>query len=118
MTAVGDGTATITVTVGDVKLTCIARCKLNSSTESGASGDYTGPFSLSHTDVTLSYSGESFTLTLKDSAGKTVSGVGWFASNGAVTISGNSIKAVSSGTATVSCVYNGTTYSCIVRCSF
>ena len=118
VTAVGDGTATITVTVGDVKLTCIARCKLNSSTESGASGEYTGPFSLSHTDVTLSYSGESFTLTLKDSAGKTVSGVGWFASNGAVTISGNSIKAVSSGTATVSCVYNGTTYSCIVRCSF
>ena len=50
VTAVGDGTATITVTVGDVKLTCIARCQLNSSTESGAFGEYTGPFSLSHTD--------------------------------------------------------------------
>lgn len=118
VTAVGDGDATITVTVGDVKLTCVARCRMDSTTEGGSTGSYTGPFELSHSDVTLSYNGESFTLTLKDSTGKTVSGVGWFASNGAVTISGNTIKGVSGGQATVSCVYNGTTYSCIVRCNF
>ena len=118
VTAEGDGDATITVTVGDVKLTCIARCRMDSTTEGGGTGSYTGPFELSHTDVTLFSNGESFTLTLEDSTGKTVSNVGWFASNGCVSISGNSIKAVSTGQATVSCVYNGTTYSCIVRCSF
>lgn len=118
VTAEGDGDATITVTVGDVKLTCIARCRMDSTTEGGGTGSYTGPFELSHTDVTLFSSGESFTLILVDSTGKTVSNVGWFASNGCVSISGSSIKAVSTGQATVSCVYNGTTYSCIVRCSF
>lgn len=118
VTAEGDGDATITVTVGDVKLTCIARCRMDSTTEGGSTGSYTGPFKLSHEDVTLFSSGESFTLTLVDSTGKTVSNVGWFASNGCVSISGNTIKAAATGQATVSCVYEGTTYQCIVRCSF
>ena len=118
VTAVGDGDATITVTVGETKLTCIARCRMETTTEGGSTGAYTGPFTLSHTDVTLFSSGESFTIALMDSTGKTVSGVGWFASNGSVSISGSTIKAVSGGQATVSCVYNGKTYSCIVRCGF
>lgn len=118
VTAVGSGTATITVTVGETKLTCVARCNLQSTTEDGTStGDYTGPFTLSHTDVTLFGAGEAFSISLVDSAGKTVN-VGWFASNGSVSITGNSIKAVAGGMATVSCVYNGQTYSCIVRCNF
>lgn len=117
VTAVGDGDATITVTVGDVKLTCIARCRLDSTTEGGNTGAYTGPFSLTSTDVTLFSSGESFTLNLLDANGNKVN-VGWFASNNCVSIAGNTIKAVSSGQCTVSCVYNGVTYSCIVRCGF
>ena len=118
VTAVGSGTATITVTVGETKLTCVARCNLQSSTEDGTStGAYTGPFTLSHTDVTLFSAGEAFSISLVDAAGKKVN-VGWFASNGSVSITGSSVKAVSGGMATVSCVYNGQTYSCIVRCSF
>lgn len=116
--AKGDGDATITVTVGDVVLTCAARCRLDSSAEGGTSGSYTGPFTISHKDVTLFSVGETFTLTLQDSTGKTVSGISWSASNGAVSISGNQIKAVTAGQVTVKCVYNGETYSCIVRCTF
>lgn len=116
--AKGDGDATITVTVGDVILTCAARCRLDSSAEGGTTGSYTGPFKISHEDVTLFSAGEVFTLTLQDSTGKTVSGLSWSASNGAVSISGNQIKAVTAGQVTVSCVYNGETYSCIVRCTF
>ena len=118
VTAEGDGDATITVTVGDVKLTCIARCRMEKTTEGGNTGSYTGPFKLSHTDVTLFTKGESFNLILVDANGKTVSNVGWYASNGCVTISGSTIKAAATGQTTVSCVYNGTTYSCIVRCNF
>lgn len=118
VTAKGDGDATITVTVGSVTLTCAARCRLDSSAEGGTSGSYTGPFAISHEDVTLFSAGETFTLTLQDSTGKTVSGLSWTASNGAVSISGNQIKAVTAGQVTVSCVFNGETYSCIVRCTF
>lgn len=118
VTAEGDGDATITVTVGDVKLTCIARCRMDATTEGGASGSYTGPFKLSHEDVTLFSNGEVFTLTLLDATGKKVSNVSWSASNGCVSISGNTIKAAATGQTTVSCVYEGKTYKCIVRCNF
>lgn len=118
VTAMGEGDATITVTVGDVTLTCAARCRMDGSAEGGTSGDYTGPFTISHEDVTLFSVGETFALTLTDSTGKTVSGLSWTASNGAVSISGSQIKAVTAGQTTVSCVYNGETYRCIVRCTF
>lgn len=118
VTAMGEGDATITVTVGDVTLTCAARCRMDGSAEGSAAGSYAGPFTISHEDVTLFSVGETFTLTLTDSTGKTVSGLSWTASNGAVSISGNQIKAVTAGQTTVSCVYNGETYRCIVRCTF
>lgn len=119
--AVGNGQATITVTVGDVKLTCIARCNLSSTAE--GTGDatpessYTGPFKLSHTDVTL-VNGETFKIVLMDATGKAASGLTWTTSNtGVCTVSGNTVKAVGKGQANVSVTYGGTTYSCIVRCN-
>lgn len=118
VTAEGEGDATITVMVGDIKLTCIARCRLDSTTEGGTTGSYTGPFKLSHEDVTLFSAGETFVLSLVDANGKTVSGLELRATNGSVTVSGNTIKAVAVGQTTVSCVYEGTTYRCIVRCNF
>lgn len=122
VTAVGNGQATITVTVADVKLTSIARCNLQSTTEGGetaSSQSYTGPFTLSHSDVTLFFTGDAFTIALTDAAGKTVTGLNWTSSNTAVcTASGSTIKAAGSGQATVSVTYGGTTYSCIVRCSY
>ena len=125
VTAVGNGQATITITVGDVTLKSICRCNLESTTEGGGGQTteqapaYTGPFTLNYTDVTFQFKGEKLTLTLKDSQGKTVTGLNWVSSNGAVcSVSNGTITAVGSGNATVSVTYNGTTYSCIIRTGF
>lgn len=119
VTAVGSGTATITVTVNSTKLTCIARCNLGDSAETG-SGDATTDdgttYSLSHVDATLFRSGESFQITVSPTPGS----VSWATSNSAVCTvdSGGTVTAVGSGTANVTATINGKTYTCIVRCSF
>lgn len=122
VTAVGNGQATITVTVGDVKLTSIARCNLSSTTEGdggAAAESYTGPFTLNYTDITFQYNGEKLTLKLTDANGKTVSGLNWVTGNSAVCIvSGGTVTAMGRGETKVSATYNGTTYSCIIRTAF
>lgn len=124
VTAVGSGTATITVTVNSTKLTCIARCNLGDSAETGDTGE-TGEstattYTISHTDVTLFRLGESFQITLSDSAGNAPSSVTWSTSNGGVASvdSGGTVTATGSGTATVTATVGGKSYSCIVRCGF
>lgn len=127
VTAEGNGTATITVTVGDVKLTCIVRCNLESTTEDGTTGSYTGPFTVSTeygklnaNDLTMSRSGETCTLSLVDASGKKVTGLSWTSANGSVcTITADGkLKAVGSGTTSVSVIYGGKTYKVTIRCSF
>ena len=121
--AVGSGNATITVMVNDVKLTCIARCNLADSAETGNGGDTTvqpsASYAISHSDVSLFTVGETFRLVLSDDTGAAVSGVNWSSSNGGVcsVSAGGTVTALGSGTATVSTTYGGKTYSCIVRCS-
>lgn len=121
VTAVDTGTATITVTVDGVALTCIVRCNLGTTAEN--TGDDTEVpedmvYALSHTDVTLFDYNESFTLSLADQGGYAVSGLYWSSSNAAVcTVDGSGrVTAVGQGTATISVTYNGQTYQCIVRC--
>lgn len=121
--AVGNGMATITVTVGSEKLTCIARCNLGTTAENtdgaGESG-ITGTLSLTYEDVSLFSEGESFTIRLQDSQGNRASGVSWSTSNSgvcAVDASGV-VTAMGGGTATVTATYGGKSYSCIVRCNF
>lgn len=119
VTAVGSGTATITVTVNSTKLTCIARCNLGDSAETGGTTETGGSattYALSHVDATLFRSGETFQITVSPSA----SGVSWATSNSAVCTvdSGGTVTAVGSGTANVTATINGQTYTCIVRCSF
>lgn len=121
--AESDGQTTIVITVGDVVLESIARCNLSSTTEggdtAGQAGAYTGPFKTSHSDVTFSFSGESFTISLTDAEGKAVSGLTWVSGNaGVCTVTGSTVKAVGGGQTTVTATYNGTTYSCIIRCNF
>ena len=71
-------------------------------------------WSISHTDVTIKV-GESFYLKVKNEEGETAD-VDWSASkSGYVTISGNKITGKKAGTVTVSCKFEGKTYSCIVR---
>lgn len=121
--AVGNGMATITVTVGSEKLTCIARCNLGTTaenTDGGAAGSVSGNLSLTYTDVSLFSVGEGFTLSLQDSSGNRASGVSYSTSNSgvcAVDASGK-VTAMGGGTATVTATYGGQSYSCIVRCNF
>ena len=71
-------------------------------------------WAISHTDVTISVD-ESFRLRVRNSAGETAD-VDWSASkSGYVTISGNQITGKAKGTVTVSCEFEGRTFSCIVR---
>lgn len=121
VTGVGSGTATITVTVNATKLTCVARCNWDdSANQNGGTGTANGPCTISHSDVTLAYSGETFTVSLTDANGDTVSGLSWSSSDGGICSvdSSGKVTATGSGTATVSVTYGGQTYSCIVRCNF
>lgn len=117
VTAKGIGSSTITAEIGDTKLTCIVRCNLDSVAETAAAEDPN--CKISHSDVTMTVNGEYFKLFLKDSGGKKVSNITWKTSDSnvcTVDASGN-VKAVGRGTATVSTIYGGSTYQCIVRCN-
>lgn len=119
--AVGNGMATITVMVGDVKLTCIARCNLGITTENpDDTSTVTGILSLNLEDVSLFSQGETFTLSLRDSNGNQAAGVSWASGNGGVcSVDANGkVTALGGGTTTVTASYNGQTYKCIVRCNF
>lgn len=115
ITAVGSGTATVTVQVMGQSLECIVRCSLNGTTENSGEESYT----LSNYDVTMSIKGEYFRLTLKDPTGKKVTGLVWTSGDTSIcTVDENGVvTAVSKGTTTVSTEYEGTTYECIVRCN-
>ena len=123
VTAVGNGQATITVTVGEEKLSVVARCNLSSTTEGGETQtdtqSYTGPFALNYTDVTFQYRGEKLRLVLRDANGKEVTGLSWVSGNGGVcSVSDGLATAMGSGETKVSVTYNGSTYSCIIRTAF
>lgn len=115
ITAVGSGTATVTVQVMGQTLECIVRCSLGGSAETTSDSGYT----ISNFDVTMSIKGEYFRLSLKDSSGAKVSGVVWVSGDESIcTVDENGVvTAVSKGTTTVSTEYEGTVYECIVRCN-
>ena len=118
--AVGDGTATITVTVDGQTLTCVARCNLGTTTENNDTTEVvTGNLQLSHTDATLFNAGEAFILYLT-SDGVRVTGVTYTSEDTTVCTAVNSglVTAVGSGTTNVNVTYGGKTYTCIVRCNF
>lgn len=117
ITAVGSGTTTVTVTVGEERLECIVRCNLDDSAESGGSAD-AGVYTISNEDVTMTIVGEYFKLTLKDADGKRVTGVVWTSSDTSVcTVDADGVVyAVGRGTTTVYTTYGGKSYECIVRC--
>ena len=130
VTAVGNGTATITATYNGEKATCIVRCKLPNETEATEatqptestaatepsdptqSTDSGNTWKISHSDVTIGI-GESFSLTVKNSAGQTAS-IAWSGGEG-VSISGNTITGTAAGTVTVTGTHEGKSFSCIVR---
>lgn len=123
VTAVGSGTATITVTVNSTKLTCIARCNLGDSAETGDTGSGSTStstnYTISHTDVTLFRLGESFQITLSDASGSAPPPSPGASNGGVASVdSGGTVTATGSGTATITATVGGKSYSCIVRCGF
>lgn len=126
VTAVDGGTATITAKYKGKTASCIIRCNFerthdsnigseNESSGGNAGGNNQAPaYIISHIDVTLS-AGESFVLQLADTSGN-AQNVTWSSSNSAVcSVSGNVVTGTGSGTANVSCTYEGAQYICIVR---
>lgn len=118
--AVGDGTATITVTVDGQTLTCVARCNLGTTTENNDDTEAVpANLQLSHTDAMLFRLGETFVLSLSGD-GQKVSGATFASENtGICTVNGNGlVTATGSGTTNVNVTYGGKTYTCIIRCNF
>lgn len=140
VTAVSQGTVTLTATVAGVgDQTCIVRCNFkdasgsaattapaatqapsNSGGSSGGSSSASG-LKLSRDDITLKLSHpetgrpESWRLTVSG----TSSAVTWASSNtGVATVSSDgTVTAVSSGTTNVTATVDGATLKCIVRCN-
>lgn len=116
VTAVGPGQTKIYAQYGDQTVECIIRCQ-----NTVVKPDTDPNVKISTEDVTLTIGkDDSFTLTLtKMDEGQTTGtrlNVTWTASeDGIVTIDGNKITGVSAGQVTVSAVYEGKTYKCIVR---
>lgn len=124
VTAVGSGSSTITVKVNDLTLTCIARCNMDTSAETGTgtgpvdNGDPNAVYIISHVDVTLKPNDKTFQITLTDENGQAVTGETWTSTKtGVCTVdAAGKVTAVGTGTAEVQTTYGGKTYTCIVRC--
>lgn len=111
VTAVGNGTTTITATEkGGYQQECIVRCSFSGNSTS------TGAVSLNRTDFTLDHAGETFHLKISGASGTP----SWSIGNSSVaTISGDgTVTAVGHGMTTVTVSVDGKSFTCTVRCSF
>ncbi len=116
VTAVAKGTTNAYATIEGKKFKCIVRCSIKEESTDPADENL---LNISHEDVTLFRPGETFTIRLyKDNV--RYAGVAWSSDNEevcTVTEDGR-VTAIGKGTTTVRGVYEGKTYTCIVRCSF
>lgn len=135
VTAVSQGTVTLTATVAGVgDQTCIVRCTFkdasgatatttpaatqapsNSGSSSGSSSSASG-LKLSRDDFTLAFAGDKWRLTVSG----TSSAVTWASSKPEVaTVSSDgTVVAVGTGTTNVTATVDGVTLKCIVRCTW
>lgn len=115
VTAVNGGTATITASCGDQQATCIIRCSFEEV-------DLEELFTISNTDITLFYPGETAQLTISN-LDEDSDLVDWESSDPTIaTVEDGLVTAVGNGTVTVTATLNsgsvnGQTLTCIVRCS-
>jgi uncharacterized protein YjdB len=116
VTAVAPGTTNVTATLNGKTYTCIVRCNFTNSdsAESGSETAETGRYTLSHEDVTLHYlENETFRLTLSGYDGTVI----WSTSDASVcTVSDSIVTAQGAGTANITAIVGGQTYTCVVRC--
>lgn len=128
VTAVGPGTAVITITCGQIKRECKVVCGFEGATvtqpdettmptETTGSSQYQDNnwvMSNEYGDATLII-GEEFSLELTNDAGETADVVWEADREGVVSIDGNVIRGESVGMVDVTTTIDGKTYTCIVR---
>ena len=103
VTAVGPGVATITAQYRGMKAQCIVRCQFRDTA-----------WRASATDVTLAV-GDSFRLTIHNSSGETADAVWTMDKEGVVSMDGDTVTALKTGTVTLSAKVDGVKVWCIVR---
>lgn len=143
LTSMGPGTATITITCGDVVKECEVVCDFKIETEpveTTEPEETTAPtepeettkptepdepdnadgLKLTHEDVSLFYKGESFSISAKWNGQWLGNGqVTWTSSDPEVVqVENGKVTAVGGGYATITATYSGKTAKCIVRCRF
>lgn len=134
LTSVGPGTATITITCGDVVKECQVNCDFEAETEPEETTAPTEPeettkptepdnsdgLKLTHEDVSLFYAGESFTISAKWN-GEWLGNaqVSWVSNDPEVArVENGKVTAVGNGYTTIVATYSGKTAKCIIRCRF
>lgn len=131
--AVGPGEASVTVTCGDIQVSCSVICQIETESDDPTEESTEEPtdetteeteeptislddFKAKKTDITFFNAGEKFTLYSGDID---VSLITWTSDNESVaTIENGVVKAVGKGTTKVHGEINGVVITCIVRCSF
>lgn len=118
VTAVGKGVATITAEYEGKKATCTVRCRFenstNQGTQDGQENSTSQTWKASHSDVSISV-GETFKLTIKNSAGETADAIWTMNMDGIVSVDGKSVTGRVPGTVTLTATVEGQTFTCIVR---
>lgn len=125
LTAVGPGTATVTITCGEAVRECTVICTAEAETTAPVQTTQTEPaapagLTLDQTDVSFFSEGEAFTLraALGDTS-LSGSQVVWTSSDsGVASVKNGKVTAVGKGTATITAEYDGKKASCVVRCRF
>lgn len=107
VTAVAPGNTKVHAQYNGVTYTCVVRCAFK------VTEDQDKTCALNVDDVSIKI-GETFTLKLKDANGYNLD-VTWQCDTDGVTINGNKITGATAGTHKVYTVYEGKTYTCIVR---
>lgn len=115
VTAIANGTAVITATLGDYTATCIVRC-VNVTGNRGVNNSES-EYVINYKDVTLSRKGEYFQLTLKSILGNEVPKFTWSSDDPDVATvdSKGVVTAVSNGTAYITTSVGQDKFQCIVR---
>ena len=124
VTAVGPGTADITVTCGDVIATCVVHCNIEEPTEPPTLEPFVMEFNTRFTDsttgmyeVTMTKKGETWRV-YKNGMSADPADVTWISDNPEIaSVENGVVTALSKGTVKIHAQYNGTTYTCLVRCS-
>ncbi len=117
VTAVGSGSAVITVTCGEITAQCAVTCTLPETTEAPADTQAAG-FRMRQDDITFFEAGES-TVLLLDNLPEGAQ-VEWASQDESIATvdSDGHVTAVGKGTTNVTATVDGVSATCIVRCNF